>query len=53
MSADQSSIAISWTTPLSDGSSAITGYNIYWDNASGSIINSKIGSTSWQTQSFS
>ena len=39
--------------PESDGSTAITSYNLYWDNATGTIINTAIGSTPWQTRSFS
>jgi hypothetical protein len=31
----------------------VTGYIIYWDNASGTIIKTSIGSTSWQTLTFS
>jgi hypothetical protein len=53
LNADQTSISVSWSIPESDGSTAITSYNLYWDNATGTIINVPIGSTSWQTRSFS
>lgn len=51
--ADKTSISVSWEAPESDGSTAITAYNLYWDNATGSIINTVIGTTSWQTLTFS
>jgi len=38
---------------MSDGSTPVTGYILYWDNASGTIINTPIGSTSWQTLTYS
>ena len=45
---------MTWQAPDSDGSTAITGYRLYWDNASGVIIeNQVIGTTSWQTLTFS
>lgn len=51
--ADQTSISITWTAPAYDGGSSITGYNIYWDNNTGSLITaSAVGSTSYQTLSF-
>jgi hypothetical protein len=52
-SADKTSISVSWTAPMSDGSTPVTGYILYWDNASGTIINTPIGSTSWQTLTYS
>jgi hypothetical protein len=51
--ADKTSISVQWQPPESDGSTAITGYNLYWDNATGNIIQMVIGTTSWQTLSFS
>ena len=53
LSADKTSIQISWTAPDHDGSATITGYKIYWDNNTGTIINTAIETTSWQTLTFS
>lgn len=51
--ADKTSISVQWDEPESTGSTAITGYNLYWDNASGEVINVVIGATGWQTRTFS
>ena len=45
--ADKTSIQISWTAPAHDGSATITGYKIYWDDNTGTIIDSAIETTSW------
>lgn len=51
--ADQTSISIAWSAPIQTGSTAITAYRIYWDNASGVIIGTSIGNTSSSTLTFS
>jgi hypothetical protein len=51
--ADKTSITVSWAIPANDGSSAIIGYNVYFDNGSGTISSTAIGSTTWQTLTFS
>jgi hypothetical protein len=51
-SATKTAITIQWTAPKSDGSSALTGYNIFWDNGTGTIIATSIGSTIWSTLTF-
>jgi len=39
--------------PDYDGDSAILSYNLYWDNATGTLLPTPIGTTSWQTLTFS
>jgi hypothetical protein len=51
--ADKSSISVRWEAPDYDGDSAIQSYNLYWDNATGSLLPTPIGTTSWQTLTFS
>ena len=51
--ADKTSITISWGIPTNDGSSAIIGYNVYFDNGSGIMGTTVIGTTTWQTLTFS
>ena len=46
-------MSISWVAPILTGSTPVTSYNIYWDNASGVIINTPIGTTSSSTLTFS
>lgn len=41
--ADLTSISIQWTAPIYTGSTPITSYNIYWDNASGVLVSTAIG----------
>lgn len=51
-SAGKTSITISWSAPSSDGSSPITGYQVYWDDATGTLIETPISSTNWQTLTY-
>ena len=48
-SADKSSIQITWAAPADDGSSEITGYEIYWDNNSG-VIDTSVPLTTTNAQ---
>jgi predicted phage tail protein len=50
--ADKTSISITWTAPTYDGSSSITSYNVYWDNNSGTLLSTPVGTTNYQTLSF-
>ena len=52
LTADKDSIQISWTAPTHDGSDAITGYKIYWDDNTGTIIETVLATTTWQTLTF-
>jgi titin len=51
-SKNKTSISIQWSAPSSDGATPITGYLIYWDNATGTMLPESIGSTSWSTLTF-
>ena len=51
--ADQTSISIQWTEPLYNGNTPLTAYNIYWDNASGVLLSTAVGTTSATTLTFS
>ena len=53
LTADKDSIQISWSAPTHDGSDAITGYKIYWDDNTGTIIDTVLATTTWQTLTFS
>lgn len=48
----KTSVTLSWSVPTHNGSSNIIGYRVYWDNNTGTLLPTSIGSTTWQTLSF-
>jgi hypothetical protein len=53
LSADTTSIQITWTAPDHDGNDEILGYYIYWDDNTGVLIETALSSTGKNTLTFS
>lgn len=42
ISASQTEIKVGWTAPTSSGNASITGYKLYWNGGSGSLLSTEL-----------